>query len=137
VLLATHVSTHALGRVLVAPVDVVLDEKSALVVQPDIVFVARDRLGIIRNQIWGAPDLVVEVLSTGTCHRDRTNKRRWYHQYGVREYWIVDPWCRSVTVLAFGGPRRNRRRVAGGNSRVRSRVLPEFDSTAAAFFELG
>lgn len=56
----------------VAPLDVVLDETAALVVQPDVVFISRDRLGIIRNQVWGAPDLVVEVASLGTAERDRS-----------------------------------------------------------------
>ena len=61
---------HGLGRVLVSPVDVVLDEKKALIVQPDIVFISRERIGIVRDRIWGAPDLVIEVLSPGTRRRD-------------------------------------------------------------------
>src|SRR5262245_21323555 len=62
-LLHQHVTTHDLGHVAVAPVDVVLNEGASLVVQPDIVFVARPRLHIIRDRVWGPPDLVVEVLS--------------------------------------------------------------------------
>src|SRR5439155_13735254 len=61
VLLQQHVRTHNLGQVCVSPVDVVLDQVEALVVQPDVIFVSNDRIGIIRDQIWGAPDLVVEV----------------------------------------------------------------------------
>src|SRR2546422_7693702 len=54
---ADHVEPRKLGRVAVAPVDVVLDRARALVVQPDVLFVSAERLSIIRNQVWGAPDL--------------------------------------------------------------------------------
>src|SRR5260221_2358728 len=57
-----HVEPRGLGRVAVAPVDVVLDEARALILQPDVLFVASQRLSIIRNQVCGAPDLVSEVL---------------------------------------------------------------------------
>src|SRR5262245_43148780 len=62
-LLANHVEPARLGQVAIAPVDVILDSDAALVVQPDVLFVSADRASIIRNQVWGAPDLVVEVLS--------------------------------------------------------------------------
>jgi Uma2 family endonuclease len=73
-LLDQHVRQHDLGKVCVSPMDVVLDDAAALVVQPDIVFVATPHLDRIRERIWGAPDLVVEVLSRGTAKRDRTTK---------------------------------------------------------------
>ncbi len=135
VLLALHVGAHDLGRVLVSPVDVVLDERKALVVQPDVVFVSTARAGFVRDRIWGAPDLVVEVLSPGTRRRDRTYKRQWYRQYGVREYWVIDPVRREVAVVSFGTEGRSRRWSFRGNRRVRSGVLPTFDATASQFFE--
>ena len=61
VLLAMHVSAARLGKVLVSPVDVVLDEQKALVLQPDVVFISNERRHIIKDRIWGAPDLTVEV----------------------------------------------------------------------------
>jgi Uma2 family endonuclease len=133
VILDLHVREHDLGRVLVSPVDVVLDEGRALVLQPDVVFVSRARAGIVRDQIWGAPDLVVEVLSPGTRRRDLTQKRQWYARYGVREYWIIDPRMGEIAVIALG--RRGRRRTSRGTQRVRSAVLPAFDGRAADFFD--
>lgn len=63
------------------------------VYEPDIVFVARDRLGIIeRKGIVGAPDLVIEILSAGTAHHDRGEKMRAYERAGVRELWLLDPY---------------------------------------------
>jgi Uma2 family endonuclease len=78
------------GEILHAPVDVVLSMTD--VVQPDIVFVAKDRLNIItKNNIVAAPDLVVEILSKHTETIDREKKKELYERHGVKEYWIVDP----------------------------------------------
>src|SRR5438552_1236860 len=89
-LLADYVESAQLGTVGIAPLDVILDEARALIVQPDVLFVAAERLSIIHDQVWGGPDLVVEVLSAGTALHDRTSKLGWYRQYGVRECWLVD-----------------------------------------------
>ena len=87
-----------LGRVYVAPFDVVLSDTN--VVQPDVIFVSKERLGIITHaNIQGAPDLAVEVRSPSTAQRDLTIKRRLYAEHGVKEYWMVDPEARTVTVL--------------------------------------
>ena len=131
VLLALHVRAHDLGRVVVSPIDVVLDAERALVVQPDLVFVSNERLSIIRNQIWGAPDLVVEVLSASTRTRDRTKKVGWYRHYGVRECWIVDPPSQRIEIHELGG-RRVRR--FGPRRQVRSSVLPDLTIRPADVF---
>ncbi len=90
------------GEVLFAPVDVILSE--ADVAQPDLLFIAARRRGIIRQDaIHGAPDLVVEILSPATAERDRSYKRTLYARAGVREYWLVDPESHAVEVLVLGG----------------------------------
>jgi Uma2 family endonuclease len=72
-------------------------------VQPDIVFVSHERRGIIApDELKGAPDLVVEILSPSTASRDRDLKRRLYQRQGVAEYWIVDPDANAVDVWRFG-----------------------------------
>ena len=71
-------------------------------VQPDIFFVSNERQGIIgEKQVTGAPDLVVEILSASTAHRDRGIKLDLYARRGVREYWIVDPAEDVVDVWRF------------------------------------
>jgi Uma2 family endonuclease len=63
------------------------------VYEPDIVFVARDRLEIIGPKgIVGAPDLVIEILSASTAQYDRGDKLRTYERAGVRELWLIDPY---------------------------------------------
>ncbi len=106
-ILSSHAARGNLGRVLVAPTDVVLSEHD--VVEPDLLFVARERLGIIgpRN-LQGAPDLVVEVSSPSTAAIDRGPKRALYERAGVSEYWIVDLLARTVEVHELGSPRRVR-----------------------------
>ena len=88
-LLDRHVTVNNLGVVLAAPMDVLLAATS--VVQPDLLFISKDRQGIITEaNIQGAPDLVVEVLSPSTAAIDRGGKMALYARYGVSHYWILD-----------------------------------------------
>ncbi len=101
-------------RVLIAPVDVRLpksteaDEQTDTIVQPDVMVVC-DSSKLDRRGIRGAPDWVVEVLSPSTAGRDQIDKRRLYERHGVREYWLVHPTDRLLTVYRlndgdFGKP---------------------------------
>ena len=57
---------------------------------------------ITPDNVQGAPDLVVEILSPATAERDRTVKLDLYAQHGVKEYWIVDPDAKTSMVLLRG-----------------------------------
>lgn len=132
--LDTHVTRLGLGKVGVAPVDVILDPTANLVLQPDLVFVAAERCGIIRDRVWGAPDLVVEVASHRSRRYDRDEKRTWYARYGVRELWLVDPHARAINVCdLLEAPDRF---VTFTGARIlRSRVLPRLRLRPSAVFE--
>jgi len=132
-LLQRHTRDRSLGQVLVSPVDVVLDERKALILQPDVVFISSDRLGIVRNQVWGAPDLVVEVLSPGTATYDQRRKLRWFKRYGVGECWIVNPRANQITVHALD-QRPATRFIYGLSDTVQSSVLPGLDLRVADVF---
>ena len=93
-------------RTYVAPFDVRLSEEARsaasddgadTVVQPDI-SVFCDRSLIDERGAHGAPDLVVEVLSPTTAHKDQTEKLRLYERVGVKEYWIVNAEAEYVMV---------------------------------------
>jgi len=88
-MLYIFVKEHKLGIVYGAPLDIRLSEKD--VYQPDILFISTANMSIIQDRVRGAPDLVVEILSAGTEHKDRGAKMKNYYKYGVKEYWLVDP----------------------------------------------
>lgn len=93
---------HGGGEVFPSPYDVVFDEVN--VSQPDVVVVTSDRASIIgENNIHGAPNLLVEVLSNSTRRRDEILKRRLYEQHGVDEYWVVDPELELVKLYRLSG----------------------------------
>jgi Uma2 family endonuclease len=72
------------------------------VYQPDIVFVAKENGHLIKeNGLYGAPDMVIEILSPSTEKYDKGPKKDIYEQYGVKEYWIVEPTDKSVTGYAL------------------------------------
>ena len=99
VALNTFVERHRLGEVLYAPFDIKLSAYTVLV--PDLVYFTAARFADVVNEkhATAAPDLVVEILSPGTRRRDLGRKRAVYNRDGAREYWIVDPEARSITVL--------------------------------------
>jgi Uma2 family endonuclease len=95
--LDSWVMAHRLGKTGIAPLDMVLATLRAT--QPDVVFISNGRVGIIKEQVMGAADLVAEVISPGSRRRDRIDKRDLYEQHGVQEYWLIDPEAKTVEVL--------------------------------------
>lgn len=100
-LLKSFVRGRRLGLLIGSPVDVVFGEgKNREVVQPDLIFISHERKHIVaEEEVRGAPDLVIEVLSSGTEERDRGYKKSLYLRYGVREYWIVDPKAETIEMF--------------------------------------
>lgn len=108
-LMALHafVKPRQLGRVFVAPLDVLLSPHD--VVEPDLLFVRAERSGLITTaNVQGAPDLLIEVLSPAGRKRDEVIKRDRYEQTGVAEYWLVDPEAETVKVFRREGERYGR-----------------------------
>jgi len=86
-------------KVFAAPYDVRLsaDSDDDTVVQPDLVVVC-DRTKLSEAGCKGAPDLVIEIVSPSTARHDKLIKFNLYKKAGVREYWIVDPDSKTVSV---------------------------------------
>ena len=103
-ILDRFVTAGKFGEVFYAPIDVVLDAENTI--QPDLVFIASARHGIIRRKaIFGVPDLLVELVSPASVQRDRYLKKELYARFGVKEYWIGDPANQSLEILTLkGGP---------------------------------
>jgi Uma2 family endonuclease len=88
-------SCHLNGLVVVAPMDVHLDDDNT--VQPDIIFIAESNFEIVKgNQIFGTPDLLVEILSPSSGVHDKIRKKALYEKFSVKEYWIADPILKTI-----------------------------------------
>lgn len=80
-----------------SPIDVVLSDDTVL--QPDLIYVSRQRRSIVGKRVDGPPDLAIEIISQSNAVRDRTHKMALYAEYGVAEYWIVDPTEKHIEFL--------------------------------------
>ena len=95
--LRQFIREHALGKLFFAPCDVVLSNTD--VVQPDLLFISREREHVLTAEnVRGAPDLVIEILSPSTADRDLGYKHELYGRHGVIEYWVLDPTAETVSV---------------------------------------
>ncbi len=95
--MSLYAEAQGLGEVFHAPFDVVLDREN--VVQPDILFIAKERSSIIgESNVQGAPDVIVEILSESAAYRDAVQKKMLYARHGVKEYWMVAPKERFIEV---------------------------------------
>ena len=136
VALREHVWSRQLGSVWVAPLDVVLDEARALVVQPDLLFVSRDRAAMVRQRIYGAPDLVVEVLSPHPRVGDLNRRLEWFAAYGVGECWVYHQPEQRLEIITFDTSDRSiHRQVVGLDDAVASGCLPDFTLTVRQILE--
>ena len=107
-------------RVFLSPIDVKLSEHD--VVQPDLIVVC-DRSRITASHIDGPPTLVVEILSPSTQRHDRVRKLRLYARFGVKEYWMIQPYPALVEVLTLDGTGY---RIAGTYTESDTLVSPQF-----------
>jgi len=92
------ITGNNLGEIYYAPYDVILDENNT--VQPDILFISNENS--LNNQdkaLYGAPDLVVEIISPSSVIYDRNIKKELYEKYGVKEYWLVDIENKTVEIF--------------------------------------
>lgn len=112
--LRSYVEREALGVVLPG-VDLLFVEGQFL--RPDLLFVPnRERAGITSRGVERAPGLVVEILSPSSGSIDRVKKPRRYRDFGVPEYWVVDPEERAVWVWRFADGATDAERVEDGLS---------------------
>jgi Uma2 family endonuclease len=103
-ILDAHVTARNLGRVIIAPFDVILSDRpgETNILQPDIIYLDHERLGVLRaHAVEGPPTLVVEILSPRTAVIDRTTKRALYARYAVPYFWLIDLDARVIEAQAL------------------------------------
>lgn len=119
------VEQHDLGAVRLSPFDVWLAEEE--VVQPDVLYVAKARLSLIRkNGVHGAPDLVIEVASPSTRRWDRSVKRERYARRGVPELWLIEPALRQVEIHRFAECPHGPLKILSSADELQTPLLPGF-----------
>jgi len=119
------VKANDLGEIFYAPCDVYLDNEN--VVQPDILFISKERLNIIgEKNIQGAPDLVIEIISESTAYRDLVQKKKLYGKFGVKEYWIAIPGEELVEVYILKDNTYTLHKTYGKGDTVESPYLKKF-----------
>jgi Uma2 family endonuclease len=123
------------GRAVVAPFDIVFSEYD--VVQPDVVYFNPLRAQLLK---WTEvtryrPDLCVEVLSPGTLRNDRGRKMQMFVRYGVPEYWILDPFARTIEMLLLQEQQYVVAASGGCQATLASPLQPDLSVTVARVFE--
>jgi Uma2 family endonuclease len=124
-----------------APMDVCLfaskDTRTEVIqdwVQPDLLVVC-DHTKIGDKHIFGAPDLVIEVLSPSTARNDRLIKFNSYEKAGVKEYWIVDPYNMSVEIYMLDGVSFKQTAIFGKDDLLTVGIFPEFQIDLTNIFK--
>jgi len=117
---------RGLGEVFYAPMDVILDAEN--VVQPDLLFIAKANLSILKQSgVFGAPDLLVELISPSSVRRDRYVKKGLYARFGVKEYWIVDRANKALEIWKLQNRQFELHCMVEEKGKVASLVLPGFE----------
>ncbi|MEK6375195.1 MAG: Uma2 family endonuclease [Acidobacteriota bacterium] len=129
--LMTYEDRSHLGTVFFGPLDVVFTPRWVLT--PDILFIRGERKAIItETNISGPPDLTVEIVDESTRRRDEIIKLKAYEEFGVGEYWIVDPALESVKIFRRGGSGCYERAVEGAS--LTSPLFPGLEIALAEVF---
>ncbi len=122
------------GLAVASPIDIVCSEYD--VVQPDIVFFTAESLRTVSLDapIRRSPDLAVEVLSPPTASNDRGRKMRMFQQYGVLEYWIVDPVGETIELYKLAESAYELVGTFSLTDEMRSAVLPDLSFFPSSVF---
>ncbi len=133
-LLEKFVTENELGEIFYAPYDVYFDDEN--VVQPDILFISKDRLNIIGDKnLQGAPDLVIEILSESNAYRDLIQKKKLYARFGVKEYWIAVPGEKTIDIHILKDKTYQLYKTLGEYDTLESQILKGFKMELKTIFK--
>lgn len=111
------------------------DEDVKTVLQPDIAVIC-DKSRLSKTGYYGVPTLVIEVVSPSTSKMDRVLKFNKYEQAGVKEYWIVEPDGKVVSVFTLQNNNRyGRPETYSEENEIKVSVFPELVIDLKAVFE--
>jgi Uma2 family endonuclease len=132
--IGNFLKTNPIGKIYLAPTDIIFSDID--VMQPDLIFVSKEKFDILtRENIQGAPDLVIEVLSPGTEKRDRTIKLKAYSKFGVSEYWMASDEKATVEVWRRRGKKLEFHAVLGRAQTLATPLLPGLEISLEKIFQ--
>lgn len=115
--------------------DVVLNSEAGLILQPAVAVVIFDRLTLVRDRIWGAPNVIAEVIDARSARWTRAHRIKWYRNHGVQECWLLDPRVRRVDVIDFYRHPSEIPYVYGAGADFVSRVLRGFRMPVSELYD--
>lgn len=130
--LDAYVTSKSIGRLWVG-IEIVLDQREGIILQPDITFIVDGRESIVSDRVWGPPDMVLELTSPLTHSGQLEERVAWFSLYGVREYWLVQLQQKDIAILELAHGSVRRRTLFDDITPVRSPLLPEFDRCLEEF----
>ncbi len=132
--LRAYLAAHPLGRAYVAPFDVHFGGED--IVQPDLIFIRQERVkALVKDWIYGVPDLLVEVLSPATETRlDRQAKYHLYETRGVADYWLADPERRRWETYRLSAGKYQQAANLGGDDIFTTPVFPGWELPLASLW---
>ena len=130
--LDAYVTSKSLGRLWVG-IEIVLDRREGIVLQPDITYIVDGRQSIVSDRVWGAPDMVLELTSALTHAGQLQERVAWFSLYGVREYWLVHAQQKDIAILQLAHGGVHRRTLFDAVTPVRSPLFTQFDRCLGEF----
>ncbi len=129
----SFVKKNNLGEVFIAPLDVKFSETN--VTEPDLLFVPKENKEIIKEEnIQGAPDLIVEILSPYSSEIDKGKKKDIYQKFGVKEYWIIEPTQQWIEIFILQDDKYKLHQQIEKSGKIFSEVLKGFDLDIGLIF---
>lgn len=132
--LSNYLSKKAIGKIYNAPIDVKLSNEDVVI--PDLIFISNENKTIIKEKfIEGTPDLVIEILSSNKT-RDLIEKFELYQKYKVKEYWVINPQEKSITIFSLlNNDKFNEGNIFKYSENIKTNVLLGLICTLEALME--
>ncbi|MBN1567870.1 MAG: Uma2 family endonuclease [Acidobacteria bacterium] len=133
--LLQYAQNGKLGRVLHSPRGIAISKNA---IRPDVIFVARERSGVIgKSGLYAPPDLIADVLSPDSQAKDLRMRKRLYEFFMIKEYWIADPHTSTIEVLFWSEMGYLLTGKYGIGNRFSSPLLPRLNLALRRIFRAG
>lgn len=123
-------------KVLAAPFDVKLmkDDLDSQLVIPDLTVIC-EKEGLNEKRYEGVPNLIVEILSPSNQHHDLIIKMNLYAKFGVKEYWIVNPLTKSISIYKLDESQHYIQAAVKSSGTIQSKLFEDFTVNVDELFE--